>query len=356
MAINLSTDTLPLLFALDACPVIGVSGRTIQFLNEAAQACFGDVPAGTAIRKLLPAHAALHQASAYFATARIKRMPYVVSVTSAPGLRLYRLEPVRPHGDRARLVMPDELFSAELGLASAFFSAHAAKADEPAVRYYAARLQRTSDQLRRWLNNTALLQMLHSGEGLPGARITDCTALLAAITEAAEPMLARSGQTLSLTLPETPCRVRMAPELFETLVLNLISNAMKASGSGGQIRITLMRETNTAHLTVTDTGEGFAKGVLTEVFRAYADGDLPRFSDHRAGFGLQVCLAVADELRGSVLLENSRSSGAAVHVFLPLHTSGKAVMQSPSKPRDPELKNRCRIGFSDALTDEDYLP
>ena len=354
MQTELSADAVSLLYALDIEPVIGVNGRTVRFLNPAAQRLFGDTMVGSAIRRLLPEHVALHQASAFFATARIRQKSYIVIVTTMPGLRIFRLRPVAARGAFPEMLAPSETFSMELGLASSFFDVYAEEHDDLTLRHYASRLARTTDQLRRWVNNTNVLQQLNSAPSHP-EHTCNLTMLLAAIAEHAEPMLARRQQSLELSLPDSPCRVRMAPELFEQIVLNLLSNAMQAGKAGDTIRMRLVIGTRTARFTVLDHGDGFPEGVLPEAFQAYAEGRLPHTEQKHKGYGLPVCFAIADHAGGSLLIENSRSGGAAVHVILPLHTGAKAALFAPELPDAETLREACRIGLSDALECEEDL-
>ena len=351
-----TTETISLIFELDACPVIGVKGRTVQFLNAAARAYYPDAIAGSAIRRLLPAHIALHQASAFLATAKIHGAVHVVTVTSMPGLRLFRLEPVTTDAEFPDFLVPSDLFSMELGLATSFFSAHAAQLGDPTVLHYAARLKQTSDQLRRWVHNASILQKLYRSKPSPAAHSIDCAASLAAITETIQLMLDRRQIRLSLTVPESPCRVRIPSDLFEALVLNLLSNAVKNCADGAQISVNLTSETSNAHLSIQDAGCGFPERILTDVFHAYRTGTLPRSDQSHAGYGLPVCFAITDAVNGSLLIENNRGNGASVHIFLPLVSTGKAVLHSPDAPEPAANPDLWRIGISDALSDEDYSP
>ena len=350
-----SMEAISLLYEPDAQPVIGVSGRTVRFLNLAARNLFGDVQPGTAVRKLLPEHVAQHQASAFFATAKIKGQDYCITLSSMPGLRIFRLERVRRDGAFGHIVAPSDLFSMELGLSSAYFSAMAAAQEDLTFRHHAARLERTADQLRRWVNNVRTLQTLREGGIHPAERIVDCSALLAAILETVQPLLDRRGIRLEFALPESPCPVRMAPEFFETMVLNLMSNAIKSCADGAVIRINLMKGTRTVHLIIHDRGEGFQEGVLIDVFHAYCAGRLPNTDDSHAGYGLPTCFAVAEDLGGAMLIESSRGSGAAVHVILPLCATGKAALRSSDVPPECASPVICRSGLSDALSEEDYM-
>ena len=350
-----SIEAVSLLYEPDVQPVIGVSGRTVRFLNLAARNLFGDIQPGTAIRRLLPEHVAQHQSSAFFFFFKIKAHTYCVTLSSMPGLRIFRLEPVRRDTPFWHMVAPSDLFSMELGLSSAYFSAIAAEQEDLTFRHHAARLERTADQLRRWVNNVRTLQALCQGGAHPVERIVDCASLLAAILETVQPLLDRRGIRFALTLPESPCYVRLTPEYFETMVLNFISNAVKNCADGAVISINLMRATRTAHLIIHDKGAGFQEGVLTDVFHAYCAGELPNTDQPHAGYGLPTCFAVAEDLGGALLIESSRGNGAAIHVILPLCASVKSTLRSSDVPPECASPALCRIGISDALSEEDYL-
>ena len=184
----------------------------------------------------------------------------------------------------------------------------------------------------------------------------DCAAMLPAMLELLEPMLSRHGLRIETELPASPCPVRILPEQFEALVLNLVSNAAGSCNAGGVIRARLARGVHTASLTLHDTGTGFAEGILPELFRAYRDADLPHGTSDSSGYGLPVCFAVADAMKGSVLIESARGRGATVSVILPLCTTGKAALRAPSVQDLLQSGEHYRVGISDALTDEDYLP
>ena len=347
-----SMEAISLLYEQDAQPVIGVSGRTVRFLNQAARTLFGDVIPGTAIRRLLPEHVALHQASAFFATAKIKGQAFCVVLSSMPGLRIFRLVPVRRDVPFPHILVPSDLFSLELGLSSAYFSASAAEREDLTFRHYAARLEHATDQLRRWVQNASTLQQLLQGGVHPAEHVVDCAALTGSILENVQTLLDRRGIRVSLTLPESACGVRMSPELYETLLLNLLSNAIKSCRDN--VTVSLTKGTRTVHLRVHDTGSGFPDGVLTDIFHAYSMGVLPHTRQQHAGYGLPVCFAAAEDLGGSLLIESSRGSGAAVQVMLPLAASGNAILHAPAKPDAQECARDFRIALSDALSDDDY--
>lgn len=342
------------LFTADACPVIGVNGRTVRFLNPAAQRLFGTAGPGTPLRRLLPEHVVMHQARAFYATARVAKHPYAVTLTSIPELKIYRLEPVRCDAPFPGLLVPGNLLALELGMSAGYFSAYAAGQSDPVLQHHAAKLEHASDQLRRWISNVELLQELR--QDIPGAAAVelDVVSVIQTIAGHVSSVLARRGVRLEVTAPESPCPVLASAKLIEALFLNLLSNAVKSAPSGSCVRVDLARGVRTVKLTVRDSGPGFPEHVLQEQFHAYSAHTLP--SGTCRGYGLPVCFAAADALRGSILIEAPRGDGACVSLILPIHAAAKTVMHMPDDCSSLPDMTDCRIGISDALTDEDYLP
>ena len=341
------------LFSADACPVIGVNGRTVRFLNPAAQRLFPTAGPGTPLRRLLPEHVAMHQARAFYATARVAKLPYAVTLTSMPELKIYRLEPVRQDAAFPRMLIPGDLLALELGMSAGYFTAYAAGQGDPALRHHAARLEHATDQLRRWISNVALLQELRQDPAPSAGTVLDCAASVTLLADRIRPILSRKGIALECTVPESPCPVQAAPKLIEALFLNLLSNAVKSAPQGSAVRVDLTRGIRTMKLTIRDSGPGFPELALQEQFHAYSSFTLP--TENCRGYGLPVCFAAADALRGSILIEAPRGDGASVCAILPLHGAAKSEMRQPERNVELSDPNIWRFGISDALSDEDYF-
>ncbi len=351
---DITSEAIAKLYEADADPVIGVTGRTVRFLNLAARRLYGELPPVCALRTLLPEHVAMHQASAFFATARVNGQLFVVTVSSVPGLRIFRLTPKRTQAVFPDILAPSDLFSMELGMESAFFLEHAEKTGDLSVRHYAARLLQTSDQLRRWIGNVTTLRDLHCKAYHPPEHALDIALILTSMMEYAQARLAERDIRLTYTVPDSACRVRITPTHLEQIVLNLLSNAIKSCEKGSTISVNLMRSTRTVKLSVQDSGQGSAEGVLTEIFHAYSENTLPRPERPHTGYGLPVCFSVADAVGGSLLIESNRRGGATVHVVLPLYTSHKTSLYAPEDPNAQTYRTELwRIGLSDAFADFD---
>ena len=107
---------------------------------------------------------------------------------------------------------------------------------------------------------------------------------------------------------------------LEQVVLNLLTNALKFTGAGGTVDVSLAGAGAHAEVTVTDTGQGIAPEVLPYVFDRFRQADS---SSTRTQGGLGIGLALVKhltELHGGTVEAESPGAGrgSSFRVRLPL--------------------------------------
>lgn len=109
-----------------------------------------------------------------------------------------------------------------------------------------------------------------------------------------------------------------ADRILQTLT-NLVSNAIKFSPPGSQIRL-LARATspNEAHVCITDRGRGIPADKLETIFERFQQVDA---SDSRTmggtGLGLAICRSIVEQHGGHIWAESTPGDGAIFHFTLP---------------------------------------
>ena len=135
--------------------------------------------------------------------------------------------------------------------------------------------------------------------------------------------------------------------LLEIMLLELLSNGMKAARKGGEAGIRLTTNGNRAQITVWDDGPGMSQADLT----AMMDGDSPD-SLPKPGTGLRLGLPIARYAAaahgGALLLESREGDGMRVTVSLPLKKAAKGALYTP-KVRGEESFSPLLTLLSDAL-------
>jgi signal transduction histidine kinase len=105
---------------------------------------------------------------------------------------------------------------------------------------------------------------------------------------------------------------------FERMLSNLISNALKFTPEGGEIRVSLRPHPDRIDLIVEDTGRGIAPEHLPHVFdRFYQVPDSDVNAERGLGLGLSFVNWIAKAHGGSVEVESELNKGSRFTVSLP---------------------------------------
>jgi two-component system, OmpR family, sensor histidine kinase ChvG len=111
-------------------------------------------------------------------------------------------------------------------------------------------------------------------------------------------------------------------EMIETVIENLIDNAVSFSPAGSEILVHLTRDGHFARLTVSDQGPGVPTQQLEHIFDRYYSERRPDGSTEAAasyfGIGLWISRRNVEAMGGTIEAENQLPRGLAVHVRLPL--------------------------------------
>lgn len=168
-----------------------------------------------------------------------------------------------------------------------------------------------------------LLEDMLDYERLEGGVLTPSVESLALDTviedraRAVQGVVLRYGQTLRLDIPDKMPEVRADPDLIARVIDNLLGNAVKFSGSGGNISIAASLSNGNAQVDVLDDGPGIEPTERERIFDRYYRGS----NVHRrgAGLGLSFCQMVLDAHGGAIWADQNPTGGAAFHFSLPLN-------------------------------------
>ncbi|WP_428516755.1 sensor histidine kinase [Roseovarius sp.] len=108
--------------------------------------------------------------------------------------------------------------------------------------------------------------------------------------------------------------------LIVSAIDNLISNALKYTPSGGQVRVTVSTADDTARISVTDTGQGLTDSDLERAFGRFQRlSATPTGGEPSIGLGLANVREIAQAHCGSVHAESEgRDRGSCFSLVIPL--------------------------------------
>ncbi|WP_312940030.1 HAMP domain-containing sensor histidine kinase [Oscillibacter sp.] len=84
-------------------------------------------------------------------------------------------------------------------------------------------------------------------------------------------------------------------DLIESLILNLMENALRALPDGGKIEVKAHREASSFILSITDNGTGISQDAISKIFEPFYRADQSRSRAYGgAGLGLALCKEICD--------------------------------------------------------------
>lgn len=131
--------------------------------------------------------------------------------------------------------------------------------------------------------------------------------------------ISAKSQTLSIALPNEQLYVKLDPSMFEVVVSNLMSNALKFTPTEGTIEVTLKRHGEEAWLSIADSGEGIPQDQVDRIFKRFYQVESALVRQHEGmGLGLSIAKDLVELNNGRIWAENRPSGGGQFTVAFKL--------------------------------------
>jgi len=182
----------------------------------------------------------------------------------------------------------------------------------------------------------------------------DLSALLVAFAAEYRLMLGDRAQLLDVAIAQN-LFVIGREELVETILENLIDNALGFSPPQGRVSVRLEAENGFAKIAVSDRGPGVAPERLETIFERYyshrpsAAGAAADQDDHH-GVGLWVVGRNAVAMGGRATAKNRPGGGLEVTVVVPLTSGGSLNVQEKGRGPDSPANSNGPDGVSAAIS------
>ena len=159
----------------------------------------------------------------------------------------------------------------------------------------------------------------------------DLRAVLSAVLDSQRPAAQTKNVRLDMNAVAPDCAVVGDVGRLQQVFLNILSNAVKFTPTGGQVNVTMECSPDCARVVIADTGEGIAPEFLPYVFDRFRQADGTSTRNHMGlGLGLAIVKHVVEMHGGEVAAESGGvGQGAKFTVTLPL------AGEIDGKPRGP---------------------
>lgn len=189
-------------------------------------------------------------------------------------------------------------------------------------------VERNAERLESLIDETLVAARLEEGEEYFAREPIELGDLVAAAVERVRPTARTRGVTLDVDGVDGPLPIDGDPAHLERALGNLLDNAVKFSGAGDRVTVTVDDAGRSeAVVRIADTGIGIPNDDLPRLFRRYFRASNVRSAAIPGiGLGLSIAQHVVRAHGGSISVESELDRGTTVTVRIPRR-------REPSRPR-----------------------
>ena len=178
---------------------------------------------------------------------------------------------------------------------------------------------RSSERLTALADDLLTLSSLEAGAVRSVQLPVDLGQIISAAQASLEPIVAARRLDVEFVTPPGPVMVAGDLTSLETLVLNLVGNAVKFTQDGGWVRCTLRIVDDEARIEVSDNGLGIPQAEQSQLFkRFFRSSTAHENAIQGSGLGLTIVESIVRSHGGAIAVESAHLLGSTFTVDLPL--------------------------------------
>ncbi len=204
-------------------------------------------------------------------------------------------------------------------------------------------------RLLRLVNGLLDFSRIEAGRVKARYRPLDLAAFTADLASTFRSACDRAGLALILRCPPLNAPVYVDADMWEKIVLNLLSNAFKFT-LAGEIAVELRQAGGMAVLEVRDTGSGIPSAELPKLFERFhrVEGAVGR-SFEGSGIGLALVAELVHLHGGTVTAESQEGSGTSFTVQVPIGTEHLPAAQIDTTSPEALVASRAQPYVDEAM-------
>jgi len=174
--------------------------------------------------------------------------------------------------------------------------------------------RRSAEDLLNMIGSILDVSKMGAGEMKLQREPCDLGALIRAVLATTQPL--PGNRTVTLDAPESSLTVTADVGLIRRVLQNLLSNALKYTPAGGDVRIVVTPSRSEVRVAVTDTGPGIAPEYHQRIFEKFGQVE-DRKNRLGTGLGLTFCKLAVEAHGGRIGVESEVGKGSTFWLALP---------------------------------------
>ncbi|HMG88580.1 MAG TPA: two-component regulator propeller domain-containing protein [Chryseolinea sp.] len=189
--------------------------------------------------------------------------------------------------------------------------------DDPKLQEQLKLVQRNSDLLLKLINQLLDLAKLESGTMKIEKSESDFHSFVRAIASSFESLAHQKNLILHLDVPRDRCVSLFDRDKLETILINLINNAIKFTPSGGNVYVQANSSNDAVTIEVRDTGVGIPIEHQQKVFERFHQVS-EAHKEIGTGIGLSLAKELVELMGGTIVLTSEPGKGSNFTITLPV--------------------------------------
>jgi signal transduction histidine kinase/CheY-like chemotaxis protein len=187
-------------------------------------------------------------------------------------------------------------------------------------RKWLLRIQANSHNLVDLVSDFLDLSKLESGYVNVSKQMISVTELIRKSIESFQVLALNKKVTVTDAIDSSLPSLLADPQRLDQVLNNLISNAIKFTGDGGEVKVGASLDGPTGiRVWVQDSGEGIGSDEIGDLFQKYRQGGNAKNSNHKGtGLGLVICKMIVEAHGGTIWVESEEGQGSIFSFSLPL--------------------------------------
>ncbi len=181
-----------------------------------------------------------------------------------------------------------------------------------------------SDRMTKIVQDLLALSKFDAGEVDFHMERCDLCQSVRSVYEAMRLDVGKHGLQLNLSLPAGPAWVRGDKARLEQVIINITTNAVRYTASGGSVEMEVIPGEKDHRIVVQDTGIGIPKEDIPRIFDRFYRVDKARSrAQGGTGLGLSIAFEIVRRHEGTIEIDSEVDKGTAMTVRLPALQEGE---------------------------------
>lgn len=178
-------------------------------------------------------------------------------------------------------------------------------------------LHQETQQLNRLVEDLRTLSLADAGELSLNVQPVDAHSFLERVVSHYQMAAQQKGIRLVMNAPQGLPTLQLDSERMMQVFDNLISNALRHTPEGGEVRLSIQAVGGSTVFEVKDTGSGISAEDMPRIFDRFYKGDKSRHSAEESGLGLAIARSIVDAHGGRITASSQPGQGAVFTISLP---------------------------------------